>query len=179
MFFSLIVLLFTGPFLIFVAILIKIDSRGPVLFLQRRVGLNGSIFSIFKFRTMTDVPRSTVGEVYKDNVEVTRVGRMLRRLKIDELPQVLNVFMGDMSIVGPRPALESLYMANPEAKERLRVRPGMTGLAQVSGNIYLPWEERLVFDLEYVRDCSFVLDCRIVIRTIGVVFLGEEKFLSK
>ena len=93
--------------------------------------------------------------------------------------QGLNVFMGDMSIVGPRPALESLYMANPEAKERLRVRPGMTGLAQVSGNIYLPWEERLVFDLEYVRDCSFVLDCRIVIRTIGVVFLGEEKFLSK
>lgn len=176
---SLIVLLVTSPFLIFVAILIKINSRGPVFFSQRRVGLNGRFFLIYKFRTMTDVPRLTTDEIYKDNAEVTSVGRMLRRLKIDELPQVLNVFVGDMSIVGPRPALESLYMANPEARERLRVRPGMTGLAQVNGNIYLPWEERLAFDSEYVRNCSFALDCKIVARTIGVVFLGEEKFLKE
>ena len=168
-----------GPFLLIVALLIKLDSQGPVFFLQRRVGLNGREFSIYKFRTMTNEERKTVGEVYKDNAEVTRVGRVLRRLKIDELPQVLNVFLGDMSVVGPRPALPSLYENNPAARERLEVRPGMTGLAQVNGNIYLSWDERLEFDVKYVRECSFALDCKIVARTILVVFMGEEKFLRR
>lgn len=174
-----VVILVTSPFLMLVAVFVKLDSRGPVFFLQRRVGLDGKLFSIYKFRTMTDEKRKTVGEVYKDNAEVTRVGRVLRRLKIDELPQVLNVFVGDMSIVGPRPALESLYENNPAARERLKVRPGMTGLAQVHGNIYLSWDERLVLDAEYVRGCSFVLDCRIVVRTVLVVLMGEEKFLKR
>ena len=176
---SAVAVLVASPFLVLVAVLIKLDSHGPVFFLQRRVGLDGKLFSIYKFRTMTDEKRKTVGEVYKGNAEVTRVGRVLRRLKIDELPQMLNVFFGDMSLVGPRPALESLYENNPFARERLKVRPGMTGLAQVHGNIYLSWDERLVLDAEYVRECSFVLDCRIVVRTVLVVFMGEEKFLKR
>ena len=176
---SFVVLLAASPFLLLVALLIKLDSQGPVFFLQRRVGLDGREFPIYKFRTMTNEKRKTVGEVYKDNAEVTRVGRVLRRLKIDELPQVLNVFLGDMSVVGPRPALPSLYEDNPAVRERLEVRPGMTGLAQVNGNIYLSWDERLVFDMKYVRECSFALDCKIVAKTILVVFEGEEKFLRR
>lgn len=176
---SFVVLLAASPFLLLVALLIKLDSQGPVFFLQRRVGLDGREFPIYKFRTMTNEKRKTVGEVYKDNAEVTRVGRVLRRLKIDELPQVLNVFLGDMSVVGPRPALPGLYENNPAAGERLKVRPGMTGLAQVNGNIYLSWDERLVLDVEYVRECSFSLDCKIVAKTILVVFEGEEKFLRR
>jgi undecaprenyl phosphate N,N'-diacetylbacillosamine 1-phosphate transferase len=110
---------------------------------------------------------------------VTTVGVVLRRLKIDELPQILNILKGDMSIVGPRPCLPALENDfNEDGEIRLKVRPGLTGLAQTNGNIYLTWEERWKYDRNYVEKCNFVLDLKIVLKTVLIVFIGEEKFLK-
>lgn len=180
-FISFVILLFLFPFFIIVAVLIKIDSNGPIFYLQSRVGKNGDIFHVYKFRTMTDEVRDpNKKQAYLNDPDITRIGRFLRRFKIDELPQIWNVFIGDMSLVGPRPALPSLYEEFGEiAKKRCRVRPGMTGLAQVNGNIYLPWEKRLLLDGEYVDNISFVLDLKILIKTIAIVLFGEEKYIRK
>lgn len=180
-FISFVILLFLFPFFIIVAVLIKIDTNGPIFYLQNRVGGNGDIFHVYKFRTMTDEVRDpNKKQTYLNDPDITRIGRFLRRFKIDELPQIWNVFIGDMSLVGPRPALPSLYEEFGEiAKKRCRVRPGMTGLAQVNGNIYLPWEKRLLLDGEYVDNISFVLDLKILIKTIAIVLFGEEKYIRK
>lgn len=180
-FISFVILLFLFPFFIIVAVLIKMDSNGPIFYLQSRVGKNGDIFHVYKFRTMTDEVRDpNKKQTYLNDPDITRIGRFLRRFKIDELPQIWNVFIGDMSLVGPRPALPSLYEEFGEiAKKRCRVRPGMTGLAQVNGNIYLPWEKRLLLDGEYVDNISFVLDLKILIKTIAIVLFGEEKYIRK
>lgn len=180
-FISFVILLFLFPFFIIVAVLIKIDSNGPIFYSQSRVGKNGDIFHVYKFRTMTDEVRDpNKKQTYLNDPDITRIGRFLRRFKFDELPQIWNVFIGDMSLVGPRPALPSLYEEFGEiAKKRCRVRPGMTGLAQVNGNIYLPWEKRLLLDGEYVDNISFVLDLKILIKTIAIVLFGEEKYIRK
>lgn len=180
-FISFVILLFLFPFFIIVAVLIKIDSNGPIFYSQSRVGKNGDIFHVYKFRTMTDEVRDpNKKQTYLNDPNITRIGRFLRRFKIDELPQIWNVFIGDMSLVGPRPALPSLYEEFGEiAKKRCRVRPGMTGLAQVNGNIYLPWEKRLLLDGEYVDNISIVLDLKILIKTIAIVLFGEEKYIRK
>lgn len=180
-FISFVILLFLFPFFIIVAVLIKMDSNGPIFYLQGRVGKNGDIFQVYKFRTMTDEVRDpNKKQTYLNDPDITRIGRFLRRFKFDELPQIWNVFIGDMSLVGPRPALPSLYEEFGEiAKKRCRVRPGMTGLAQVNGNIYLPWEKRLLLDGEYVDNISFVLDLKILIKTIAIVLFGEEKYIRK
>ena len=168
------------PLLGLVAALVKLSSRGPVLFVQERLGRGGVTFPALKFRTMTDRVRTAHQEVFGKTDEVTAIGYWLRRFKLDELPQLLNIVRGDMSLVGPRPALPAQQAEYSSlAWRRLEVRPGLTGLAQVSGNIHLSWPERWQYDAEYVDRLSFVLDTWIVARTIGVVFFGEEKFLRR
>ncbi|MEQ3511904.1 sugar transferase [Pseudoalteromonas sp. BZB3] len=170
-----VVLVLLSPLLILSVIMIKCTSKGPIFFLQERLGKDGIRFQVYKFRTMTDTVRKFDVQVDNSNTEVTFFGKFARRLKIDELPQLLNVLKGDMSIVGPRPCLPSLQSDfNDDGLARLRVRPGLTGLAQVNGNIYLSWEERWKLDREYVENQSLLLDVKIVLRTILVVFLGEK-----
>ena len=180
-FISFAILLLLFPLFIIVAVLIKLDSTGPIFYLQSRVGENGRVFRIYKLRTMTNKERDpNVKQTYLQDPDITRIGGLLRRFKIDELPQIWNVFIGDMSLVGPRPALPSLYEKFGEiAKKRCEVRPGMTGWAQVNGNIYLPWEERLCLDREYVDRMSFMLDLRILVKTVAIVLFGEEKYIKK
>ena len=180
-FISFAILLLLFPLFIIVAVLIKLDSKGPIFYLQSRVGENGRVFRIYKLRTMTNKERDpNVKQTYLQDPDITRIGGLLRRFKIDELPQIWNVFIGDMSLVGPRPALPSLYEKFGEiAKKRCEVRPGVTGWAQVNGNIYLPWEERLCLDREYVDRMSFMLDLRILVKTVAIVLFGEEKYIKK
>ena len=174
------IVILLSPLFVMIAALVKLTSRGPVFFVQERVGQNGASFHALKFRTMTDKLRTAHQEVFGKTDEVTSVGYWLRRFKLDELPQVINIVRGDMSWVGPRPALptqKSEYTSL--AMRRLEVRPGLTGLAQVHGNIHLTWPERWQYDVQYVDRLSFTLDVWITARTIGVVLCGEEKFLQR
>lgn len=177
--FSLILVLIL-PMLI-VALLIKADSRGPVFFKQVRVGKGLKTFWVLKFRTMTNVKREVGNKPLIGKTEgVTDVGYYLRRFKIDELPQLINVAKGEMSLVGPRPSIpEQLEHMSDLQKSRYDVRPGLTGLAQVNGNIHLTWPQRYVFDLKYVKNITFFNDVRILLRTVFIVLKGEEKFLDK
>ena len=168
--------------LLVVGLLIRMDSKGKALFKQRRTGLNGKEYYVYKFRTMktTDVPFDIDNPVIEDsNAELTRIGRGLRKLKIDEFPQLINVVRGEMSLIGPRPFLP-VYLAQYEEweKERLTVRPGMTGLAQVKGNGYLTSEERSYYDVYYARHLSMFSDIAILFKTVGVLLLGERRFFS-
>jgi undecaprenyl phosphate N,N'-diacetylbacillosamine 1-phosphate transferase len=177
---SLVICLVLIPLFIITYIAVKLDSKGSFFYFQERLGKQGKCFKVFKIRTMTDRPRESTMEILKGNTEVTRVGGVLRRLKIDELPQILNILKGDMSIVGPRPCLPALENDfNEDGEIRLNVRPGLTGLAQTNGNIYLTWEERWKYDRNYIEKCNFVLDLKIVLKTVLIVFIGEEKFLKK
>lgn len=172
----LIVILF--PFLFLTALLIKLDSKGPIFFTQTRVGKNMEPFKLYKFRTMTDEKREVTKIIGKAE-GVTKIGYYLRRYKIDELPQLINVCKGEMSLVGPRPSIvEQLEEMTENEKKRYSVRPGMTGLAQVSGNIHISWPERYKYDLKYVNNVLFLNDLRILIRTILIVMRGEEKFVD-
>ena len=175
-----IVLLVLIPMLV-IAILVLGESSGPLFFRQERVGKDLKLFRVFKFRTMTHEKR-TVGyaPIIGKADGVTKVGYFLRRYKIDELPQLLNVLLGDMSLVGPRPSVpEQLHNMSAEEKRRYSVRPGLTGLAQINGNIHLSWKERFVYDLDYVKDVTFRNDIKIIFKTIFIVILGEKKFINK
>lgn len=170
------------PVFVVTALAIKLTSRGPVFFIQERPGQHAKIFRVYKFRTMR--PGSEVmvkgKEVFLDDDRITQVGRFLRRTKIDELPQLINVVRGEMSLVGPRPErIASLQEYDDEIAKRLNMRPGMTGLAQVSGNIYLDLTERYKLDVHYVENFSLWLDIRILARTFGVVVLGEQRFVDR
>jgi lipopolysaccharide/colanic/teichoic acid biosynthesis glycosyltransferase len=170
------VLLAAFPVLALSALLIRLEDGGGVLFRQERVGLGGRTFHLLKFRSMrVKSPSAAAGQVRIDNPLVTRVGRVLRRLKIDELPQLWNVIRGDMSLVGPRPTVrEQVDGYTPLQRRRLLVRPGMTGWAQVNGNTELDWPERIALDLWYVAHWSLALDLRILLRTVAVVVGGER-----
>jgi lipopolysaccharide/colanic/teichoic acid biosynthesis glycosyltransferase len=166
-----------SPVLLVAALLVRRSSPGPVLFRQARLGYRGRVFTLYKLRTMTDRPRVAHAEIRAGNPEVTPAGAVLRRFKIDELPQLLNVVRGDMSLVGPRPALPAqLAEYTPLALRRLEVRPGLTGLAQVNGNIALSWPERWAYDARYVDELSLALDLRILLRTLGVLLRGEQAY---
>lgn len=170
------------PLFLVVALLVRLTSPGPALFLQDRPGLRGRVFRIYKFRTMRPGSERMVRgrEVARDDERVTPLGRLLRRSKVDELPQLINVLKGDMSLVGPRPErLASLADYDSETARRLDMLPGMTGLAQVSGNICLPLEERYRLDVYYVDHFSLWLDARILLRTVGVVLLGEDRYAGR
>lgn len=163
------------PILGIAVIAIKIDSPGPYLFCQERLGRFGRPFYIYKLRTMTDRARNPGTQVTPDSPEVTRVGAVLRRLKIDELPQLFNILNGDMSLVGPRPCLPSLLdQLDETGRSRFDARPGLSGLAQVSGGIYLAWPERWKLDTYYVENLTLGLDLKILARTALVVLLGEK-----
>jgi lipopolysaccharide/colanic/teichoic acid biosynthesis glycosyltransferase len=173
-------ILLTAPIMILAAILVKVDSPGPIFFFQERLGYKGKIFRAYKFRTMTDRPRVPDREIRAGDAEVTRFGHYLRRFKIDELPQLFNVLSGEMSIVGPRPALpRQMDEYDAESRRRLDALPGCTGLAQVNGASFLSWPERWVWDVQYVDRMSFPLDLVILFRTVAVVLLGEERFLRR
>lgn len=170
------------PVWIVIALVIKFTSKGPIFFLQDRPGRNRKIFKVFKFRTMRPGSEKMVKgvEVMADDDRITAVGRFLRRSKLDEIPQCLNVLRGEMSLIGPRPErVASLEDYDDEISKRLNMLPGMTGLAQVSGNIYLDLQQRYKLDVYYVEHYSLWLDIRILLRTVGVVFLGEEHYANK
>ena len=167
------IVLFSWLYLILV-ILVRIKLGSPVLFCQERPGYNEKIFKLYKFRTMTD-KRDEKGHLLPDSERLTKFGSMLRSTSLDELPEMFNILKGDMSLIGPRPLLVE-YLPYYTEEERLRhsVRPGLTGLAQVSGRNYLAWDKRLARDVEYVNHISFIMDVRIIIKTIMVVFKKED-----
>lgn len=170
-------LLACSPVFIFSIMAIRLSSSGPIFFRQQRIGTNGRIFEILKLRTMTVNPERKVMQTTLTDPEVFAIGRLLRRLKIDELPQVINVLLGDMSIVGPRPCLEQTFREMPAwARRRAEVRPGITGQAQINGNVALSWEERWRHDVDYVDNVSASRDIAIILKTVSVVLIGEEKF---
>lgn len=179
---SLVILVPFFPIWVILALLVKCTSPGPVFFLQDRPGLHRKIFKIYKFRTMRPGSEKMVKgqEVMKDDDRITPIGKFLRRSKLDEIPQILNVLKGQMSLIGPRPErVASLEDYDDEISKRLNMLPGMTGLAQVSGNIYLDLQDRYKLDVYYVEHFSLWLDIKILLRTVGVVLLGEEKYKDK
>ena len=163
----------TLPLWAVIAALLALANRGKVLFRQERPGLDGRPFTILKFRTMTD-QRDAAGEPLPDEQRLSAVGRFVRRTSLDELPQLLNVLRGDLSLVGPRPLLmEYLPLYTKEQARRHGVRPGVTGWAQVNGRNAISWEERFALDVHYVDNVSFGLDMRILLRTVGQVLSGR------
>lgn len=171
-------LIIISPILLITIVLLEIFMPGPVFFKQERVGKNGKLFNILKFRSMkVDKKAEESHDFSKDEERKTPFGNLIRRLKIDELPQLINVFRGDMSLVGPRPTVkEQTDLYNAYQRQRLNMRPGMTGLAQVNGNISLSWDERIEYDVKYVNKFSILLDLKILLKTIAVVIYGENKF---
>ena len=171
-------LLMLSPLLLLTALFIKITSPGPVFFVQLRGGHNGRHFTIYKFRSMRVEHKHDPTEFMPlDNPNITTFGRIIRRTKIDELPQLFNVLIGDMSLIGPRPTLiEQIERYNELERRRLNVRPGCTGLAQVNGSTALSWPERIEWDVHYVNHLSPWLDLAILIKTVGGIILGEPRF---
>ena len=174
---SFLALVILSPLLILTAFLIRIKLGAPVFFKQLRPGKNEKIFGILKFRTMTDA-KDENGNLLPDEIRLTRFGQFLRSTSIDELPELLNILNGDMSIVGPRPLLgQYLERYNEEQKHRHEVKPGLTGLAQVNGRNGITWEEKFHYDLEYVKNITFYGDCKIIFQTVMKVF-GREGISS-
>ncbi|MCH4985080.1 sugar transferase [Macrococcoides goetzii] len=167
-------LVLLSPVIVTSAVLIKKKLGSPVLFKQTRPGKNGEPFEIYKFRTMTD-ERDTQGELLPDAERLTDFGKTLRKLSIDELPQLLNVLKGDISLVGPRPLLmQYLPLYNEHQKRRMEVRPGITGWAQVNGRNNISWEEKFDLDVWYVDHQSFILDLYIIYLTVLKVFKQSD-----
>jgi undecaprenyl phosphate N,N'-diacetylbacillosamine 1-phosphate transferase len=162
-----------SPLLIIIAILVRIKLGSPVIFRQKRPGLNEKIFTLYKFRTMTD-ERDENAELLPDEQRLTGFGKFLRSTSLDELPELFNIIKGNMSIVGPRPLLvEYLPLYNEQQKRRHEVRPGLTGWAQVNGRNTISWEEKFDLDVEYVDNINFLLDCKIIFLTVKKVLSRE------
>lgn len=171
---SLSMLIFMLPVILFLTVLIRIKLGSPILFSQERPGLNGKIFKMYKFRSMTDA-RDENGKLLSDKERITKFGSFLRSSSLDELPGLWNILKGDMSLVGPRPLLvEYLDFYTTTESKRHNVRPGLTGLAQVSGRNNLAWDERLKIDVEYVDNQSFSLDIKILFMTFIKVIKKED-----
>jgi len=165
------------PFVI-ISILIKIDSKGSIFFMQERLGKNKIPFNVYKLRTMSNKKRK-IEQVYKNDAEITGVGYYLRRFKIDEMPQIINIFLGDMAIIGPRPCLPNVLEKYNLDDYRFKVRPGLSSIAGVNGSIYLSWEEKWWYDKYYVKNLNFLLDLKIFLKTFLIIFQGEDKFINK
>lgn len=166
---SLSAIMILSPVLLVLYILVRVKLGSPVLFKQERPGRNENIFTLCKFRTMTD-KRDEKGELLPDEVRLTKFGKLLRSTSLDELPELFNILKGDMSIIGPRPLLvRYLPWYTEQERHRHDVRPGLTGLAQVNGRNALGWEDRFSYDLEYVNHCSFMMDIKIIMMTVGKV----------
>ena len=162
------------PVMIVIPIVIRLDSKGPAIYKQIRVGRNGKTYMMYKFRTMITELYDGDGNEIMSEKRITKVGKVLRKLSLDELPQLINVLNGTMSIIGPRPMLD--YQAPRcigEEKLRFEMRPGLTGLAQVKGRNNIRWEERIQYDIEYVKSFTFWLDIVILFKTVLLVFKRE------
>ena len=176
---SLIALIVLSPVLLIVAILVRIKLGSPIIFKQKRPGKDEKIFTLYKFRTMTD-EKDENGELKPDEVRLTKFGRILRKTSIDELPELVNILKGDMSIVGPRPLLVQYLPYYTEAEHhRHDVRPGLTGWAQVNGRNLLNWDERFKKDLEYVEKVSLAMHIKIIFKTIIAVFARKDIRMGK
>lgn len=171
---SLLVLIVFSPVIIITALLIRLKIGSPILFKQERPGLNGEFFCVYKFRSMTD-ERDKEGELLSDGLRLTSFGKVIRKLSLDELPQLWNVLKGDMSFVGPRPLLIK-YLPYYSEEEMLRhsVRPGITGWSQVNGRNTLNWDERLALDVMYVKNQNMLWDLKILLLTAKKVFIKEN-----
>jgi lipopolysaccharide/colanic/teichoic acid biosynthesis glycosyltransferase len=187
--FALTALLFTAPVFLLVAVAIRLADGGPALFRQTRVGLDGRAFTVYKFRTMVLDAEERKAQLAEHNEHagvlfkirrdprITTVGGWLRRWSVDELPQLINVLFGEMSLVGPRPALpEEAALYGDHVRRRLVVKPGLTGLWQVSGRSDLSWDESVRLDLRYVENWSFVLDLQILWKTCSAVVRGDGAY---
>lgn len=176
---SLGILVFGLPIWLLICILIWLDSPGASpFFVQERVGLNGRTFNMIKFRSMIpDAYKYGRGLYFdgEDDWRITRVGRFLRKTSLDEIPQLINVLIGDMSLIGPRPMLPYQYeYLSDEQKRRFEVRPGITGLAQVKGRNAIPWSLRIKLDIYYIDNLTFGMDCRLILETIAAVFSHKD-----
>lgn len=170
---ALVAIVVLSPILLVVAILVRIKLGSPVLYKQRRPGLNEKIFTIYKFRTMTD-EKDENGELLPDEVRLTKFGQILRSTSLDELPELVNILNGSMAIVGPRPLLvQYLPLYNEHQKKRHNVRPGITGYAQVNGRNSISWEEKFDLDVYYVEHIGVALDLKIFFKTIKTVFVRD------
>ncbi len=167
------IICFSWLFLI-IAFLVRVKLGSPVIFKQKRPGLNERIFTLYKFRTMTD-EKDADGKLLPDEVRLTPFGKWLRGTSMDELPEAFNILKGDMSIVGPRPQLvrDMVFMSDNQRRRHTAV-PGLTGLAQVNGRNGIPWEEKLAWDLKYIEKITFSGDIRIIFRTVKKVFFKQE-----
>ncbi|MGF9891938.1 sugar transferase [Priestia megaterium] len=170
---SLVAIIFLSLLFLTVAFLVRVKLGSPVLFKQKRPGMNEKIFLMYKFRTMTD-ERDEDGELLPDDVRLTKFGKFLRSTSLDELPELFNILKGDMSLVGPRPLLvQYLPLYNNHQKRRHEVRPGLSGLAQVNGRNSISWEDKFDLDVKYVENISLTTDIRIILLTIKKVFIRE------
>lgn len=170
---SLLAIIVLSPIILFIAIMVRIKLGSPVIFKQKRPGLNEKIFSLYKFRTMTN-KRDRNGQLLPDEKRLTSFGKKLRATSLDELPELFNILKGDMAVIGPRPLLvQYLPLYNAHQKRRHEVRPGLSGLAQVSGRNAISWEEKFDKDVEYVDQISFINDWKIIFKTVIKVFQRE------
>lgn len=170
---SLIAVIVLSPVLLVVAVLVRLKLGSPILFTQNRPGLNEKVFKMYKFRTMTD-EKDENGKLLPNDMRHTRFGKFLRSTSLDELPGLFNIIKGDMSIIGPRPLLvEYLLLYNSHQKRRHDVRPGLSGLAQVTGRNSLSWEEKFDLDVKYVESINIINDLNIIVLTIKKVFVRE------
>ena len=171
---SLMLLLLLSPIVLIIGLLIRNKLGSPIFFKQERIGYKDKLFTVYKFRTMSDA-HDAEGNLLPDSLRLTSFGKRIRRLSIDEIPQLLNVLKGEMSIVGPRPLLTK-YLPYYTSRERQRhqVRPGITGLAQITGRNQLGWDERLEIDVKYVEKASFLFDLKIIFLTIVKVLRREN-----
>ena len=171
---SLMALILLMPLMIIIGILVRINLGSPIIFKQKRPGKNEKVFTLYKFRTMTD-KRDIDGNLLPDEYRLTKFGKFLRSTSLDELPELINIIKGDMAIVGPRPLLvEYLPYYTEEEKHRHDVRPGLTGLAQVNGRNTISWEEKLKYDTEYIKQISFYSDLKIIFKTIKKTIKRED-----
>ena len=176
---SLMALIILMPLMIIITILVRIKLGSPVIFKQERPGKNEKIFTLYKFRTMTD-KKDENGNLLPDSERLTKFGKILRSTSLDELPELFNILKGDMAIVGPRPlVVQYLPYYTDEERHRHDVRPGLTGLAQVSGRNLLKWEEKLRKDVEYVERYNFLYDLKIILKTIKNVLLKKDVISSE
>lgn len=192
---ALLALIVLSPILFITAFLVRVKLGSPVIFKQERPGLNGKIFTLYKFRTMTD-ERDSEGNLLPDEVRLTKFGKLLRSTSLDELPELLNILFGDIAVIGPRPLLvEYLPRYNAEQRRRHEVRPGLSGLAQVNGRNAISWEDKFKYDVQYVEHVTFLGDWKIILQTVlnvikrdGInsetaatmeVFMGTEEKVEK
>lgn len=174
-------LLLLSPLFLLLALAVRLDSKGPVFYRQERMGRDGQSFFLRKFRSMVVGAEKKGAGILVEAADprITRVGRFLRKVSLDELPQLLNVLGGSMSIVGPRPGLRyQVEQYDAEQRRRLLLRPGITGWAQIHGRNAIDWEQRIAFDLEYLRRCSFKTDLYVLLRTPAVILGGEDQIAS-